>query len=599
MRVRHGGTRVGSARGRLSRWGLASLVAVAVVWGSAQGAVPVGAVGARPVAGILNLAPVATVATVGGDPVVAAAGDIACDPLNSSFNGGAGSSSSCHAKQVSDLLVNAGLSAVLDLGDVQYYCGGYQAFLNSYDKSWGRVKSITMPSVGNHEYITSPAADRTGCDASNTGAAGYYKYFGAAAGQPGQGYYSFDIGTWHAIVLNSSCSGAGGCSPTTTQGKWLRADLAAHKNYCTLAYWHIPLYSSGGRAAATYKTFWDALYAADADLVLAGHDHTYERFAPQDPNGVKDTSRGLREFVVGTGGANHTSFTTIFPNSEVRNSDTFGVLKLTLHPTSYDWQFVPEAGKTFTDSGTTSCHGTQKPPPPTTPPPTPTPATPPASPASPPPPTPGSPGGTVPARCTLLLSSRLQVQSRTAVTGSLDQDCASAGTDTARWDIRQRGDGSVASFSFGRGSRSSTWKVTDATPLGTYDVVPRGAFDQDTAGTPKAVPQNTLTASLRLRSWLTLAARRSGSHVVLHGRATRWSRSADAARPWRHQAVRFWVSSCQGCVSHEIKTRKTDGTGRFSFRVYSPKVQHWSARTDDRRSTWGARPSGSRGEPIA
>ena len=390
-------------------------------------------------------------------------------------------------------------AAVLDLGDVQYYCGGYQAFLNSYDKSWGRVKSITMPSVGNHEYITSPAADRTGCDASNTGAAGYYKYFGAAAGQPGQGYYSFDIGTWHAIVLNSSCSGAGGCSPTTTQGKWLRADLAAHKNYCTLAYWHIPLYSSGGRAAATYKTFWDALYAADADLVLAGHDHTYERFAPQDPNGVKDTSRGLREFVVGTGGANHTSFTTIFPNSEVRNSDTFGVLKLTLHPTSYDWQFVPEAGKTFTDSGTTSCHGTQKPPPPTTPPPTPTPATPPASPASPPPPTPGSPGGTVPARCTLLLSSRLQVQSRTAVTGSLDQDCASAGTDTARWDIRHRGTARSRRSRSAAGSRSSTWKVTDATPLGTYDVVPRGAFDQDTAGTPKAVPQNTLTASLRLQ----------------------------------------------------------------------------------------------------
>jgi chitodextrinase len=311
------------------------------------------------VAGVVNLAPVAAVAAVGGDPVVAAAGDIACDPLNSNFNGGAGSSSSCHQKQVSDLLVNAGLSAVLDLGDVQYYCGGYQAFLNSYDKSWGRVKSITMPSVGNHEYITDPAADRTGCDASNTGAAGYYKYFGAAAGQPGQGYYSYDVGTWHLIVLNSSCSGAGGCGPTSPQGKWLRADLAAHSNYCTMAYWHIPLYSSGGRASATYKTFWDALYAANADLVLAGHDHTYERFAPQDPNGVKDTSRGLREFVVGTGGANHTSFPTLFPNSEVRNSDTFGVLKLTLHPTSYDWQFVPEAGKTFTDSGTTNCHGTQ------------------------------------------------------------------------------------------------------------------------------------------------------------------------------------------------------------------------------------------------
>jgi hypothetical protein len=185
------------------------------------------------------------------------------------------------------------------------------------------------------------------------------------------------------------------------------------------------------------------------------------------------------------------------------------------------------------------------------------------------------------------------------VTGSLDQDCASAGTDTARWDIRPRTHGSVASFSFGRGVRSATWTVTDATPLGTYDVVPGGAFDEDRAGTPLAVPQNTVTASLRLRSWLTLSARRSGSYVVLHGRATRWSRSADAPRPWRHQAVRFSVSSCQGCLSHEIKTRKTNGTGRFSFRVYSPKVQHWSARTDDQRYTWGARPSGSPGGRIA
>ncbi len=293
-----------------------------------------------------------------GDPVVAAAGDIACDPKSSSFNGGNGTGNSCRQKAVSDLLVNAGYSAVLLLGDNQYYCGSLEAFQKSYDLSWGRVKSITFPAVGNHEYLTTPASDRTGCDSSNTGAAGYFGYFGSAAGDPSKGYYSFNIGTWHVIVLNSSCSKAGGCSSSTPQGKWLRADLAAHANYCTMAYWHIPLFSSGGRANSTYKTFWDALYEADADLVLSSHDHTYERFAPQTPSGSKDTARGIRQFVVGTGGSNHTSFPgSAWPNSEVRNSTTFGVLKLTLRPTSYDWEFVPEAGKTFTDSGSQACHG--------------------------------------------------------------------------------------------------------------------------------------------------------------------------------------------------------------------------------------------------
>src|SRR5207249_3431802 len=126
---------------------------------------------------------------------------------------------------------------------------------------------------------------------------------------------------------------------------------AAHPNACTLAYWHIPLFSSGGRAASNSKPLWDALYAAGADVILTGHDHVYERFAPQDPSGKRDDARGIREFVVGTGGANHTSFTTIAANSEVRNASTYGVLNLTLHPTGYDWKFVPEAGASFTDSG--------------------------------------------------------------------------------------------------------------------------------------------------------------------------------------------------------------------------------------------------------
>jgi chitodextrinase len=226
--------------------------------------------------------------------------------------------------------------------------------VQSYDLSWGRVKNITKPSPGNHEYLTSGGTD---CNSANAGAEGYYRYFGAAAGERGKGYYSFDIGAWHVIVLNSHCSGAGGCSPSTPQGQWLRNELQTHSNVCTLAYWHVPLYSSGGRDDSTYRTFWEALYQYNADLVLSGHDHTYERFAPQNHLGQVDNVRGIRQFVVGTGGANHTSFVTTMANSQVRDDNTFGILKLTLHPTSYDWQFIPEAGKTFTDSGTQSCHG--------------------------------------------------------------------------------------------------------------------------------------------------------------------------------------------------------------------------------------------------
>jgi hypothetical protein len=293
------------------------------------------------------------VALAASDPVIAAAGDIACDPSNVNFNNGNGTSGSCREKYTSDLLMNAGLSAVLSLGDNQYYCGGYQAYLQSYDPTWGRVKSITHPVVGNHEYLTSGGTD---CTIDNTGAAGYFNYFGPAAGNPSQGYYSYDIGTWHLIAINSNCGNAGGCSTSSPQGKWLAADLAAHTNYCTLAYWHIPLFSSGGRASTNTKAIWQILYNNNVDVVLSGHDHIYERFAPQTPDGTLDTARGIREFIIGSGGANHTSLATIAANSEVRNTDTYGVLKMTLHPTSYDWQFVPEAGKTFTDSGTGVCH---------------------------------------------------------------------------------------------------------------------------------------------------------------------------------------------------------------------------------------------------
>lgn len=301
--------------------------------------------------GSLALAPIPRAVEAVADPVIAAAGDIACDPGSSSFNGGNGTSSSCRQKATAALL-SSGLAAVLPLGDNQYYCGGLAAFNASYDLSWGAWKSITRPVVGNHEYLTSGG---TGCDASNGGAAGHFAYFGARAGQPGAGWYSYDIGSWHLIALNSNCGDAGGCSANSPQGKWLAADLAAHRTTCTLAYWHIPLFSSGGRASSNSKAFWDQLYAAGADVILTGHDHTYERFARQSPTGIADPARGIREFVVGTGGANHTTFANTAANSEVRNSSTYGVLRLTLHVTSYDWQFAPTAGATFTDSGSEAC----------------------------------------------------------------------------------------------------------------------------------------------------------------------------------------------------------------------------------------------------
>lgn len=309
---------------------------------------------ARIASGPAQFAGTLKVAMAASDPVIAAAGDIACDPAADNFSDGEGNPTSCRQKFTSDLLVDAGLAAVLPLGDVQYECGGYQAFLDSYGPSWGRVKSISRPVVGNHEYLTSGGTD---CTSDNEGAAGYFKYFGSAAGDPSQGYYSYDIGAWHLIALNSNCGDAGGCSYGSPQAVWLTTDLAAHPNLCTLAYWHIPLFSSGGRTAINTQSIWEILYDNDVDVILNGHDHIYERFAPQSPDGTLDTARGIREFVVGTGGANLTEIETIAANSEVRDIDTYGVLKLTLHPAGYDWQFVPEAGKTFTDSGTEKCHG--------------------------------------------------------------------------------------------------------------------------------------------------------------------------------------------------------------------------------------------------
>jgi len=235
---------------------------------------------------------------------------------------------------------------VFAVGDLAYPDGSDEQFAKCYGPTWGRFKERTRPAPGNHEY-------------HSDGASGYVRYFGTAAGDPKNGYYSYDLGAWHVIVLNSECVLVGGCGAGSGQEQWLRQDLNAHPAKCTVAYWHKPLFSSGAAHGndPEVKPLWEALYAANADLVINGHDHDYERFAPQDPSGEPEPRRGIREFVVGTGGKNsHRSFASRKPNSEVRRADTFGVLKLTLHPTSYDWEFVPEAGKKFTDSGTGTCH---------------------------------------------------------------------------------------------------------------------------------------------------------------------------------------------------------------------------------------------------
>jgi acid phosphatase type 7 len=260
---------------------------------------------------------------------------------------GAGDIASCSSAgdEATARLLDGISGTVFTTGDNAYNSGTATQFKTCYHPSWGRHKARTRPSVGNHEYNTA-------------GASGYFNYFGSAAGDPRKGYYSYNLGEWHVVALNSMCNQVGGCGATSPMVSWLKQDLAANPKKCTLAYFHHPLFSSGFHHGNTprMKPSWDALYAANAEVVLGGHEHNYERFAPQSPSGVANSARGIREFVVGMGGRSHYSFGTVQPNSQVRNANTYGVLKLTLHPSSYEWKFVPVAGKTFTDSGTTSCH---------------------------------------------------------------------------------------------------------------------------------------------------------------------------------------------------------------------------------------------------
>jgi acid phosphatase type 7 len=278
--------------------------------------------------------------------VIAAAGDVACDPSDQNYNGGAGTRSFCRQRDTATLLNQGGYAAILPLGDEQYTDATLAKLNQVYDPTWGVTKPLHRPVPGNHEYLVD-------------GAAGYYDYYGAQAGPRGKGYYSYDVGAWHVVALNGEAEGCPhvSCSSGSEQETWLRADLAAHPAQCTLAYWHVPKFSSTASAnAPLFQTFWNDLYAAGVDVVLNGHFHNYERFAPQNASGAADP-KGIREFVVGTGGKGLVGFEkNAMANSQVRNSNTYGVLQLTLHPGSYDWAFKPIAGQAFKDTGSTSCH---------------------------------------------------------------------------------------------------------------------------------------------------------------------------------------------------------------------------------------------------
>ncbi len=270
---------------------------------------------------------------VAGPPVVVAAGDIA--------------SCGTESDDATAELVGGLEGTVLTLGDNTYPDGSAENYDECYEPTWGQFKERTRPAPGNHEYETG-------------GASAYFDYFGKAAGDPDKGYYSYDLGSWHVVALNSNCGeGELRCGPGSPQGRWLKEDLAANdEDACTLAYFHHPLFASGSYrpGIARVGRLWETLYAAGVDVVLNGHDHNYQRFAPQDPWGRANPEGGIRQFVVGTGGRSLYEISVPIANTEVHNDDAYGVLKLTLHPKKYEWEFVPVEGETFSDSGGARCH---------------------------------------------------------------------------------------------------------------------------------------------------------------------------------------------------------------------------------------------------
>lgn len=254
---------------------------------------------------------------------------------------GAGDISTCRNNhdEATARLLDRHDGVVFTTGDNVYDDGTAQEFQDCYGPTWGRHRGRTRPSPGNHEYVTPGAAD-------------YFGYFGANAGNPGEGYYSYDVAGWHILSLNSNI----GARPGSAQYEWVRAELASHRTACAAAYWHHPLFSSGDHGSySKMREIWRLLQEHGVEVILSGHDHNYERFGPQNADGHADAERGIRQFVVGTGGRNLDPFKRVLPNSEVRDASTFGVLKLTLRSAGYDWEFMPVSGGSFRDSGSGVC----------------------------------------------------------------------------------------------------------------------------------------------------------------------------------------------------------------------------------------------------
>lgn len=295
--------------------------------------------------------PTGTPTTSSGGPVASASPGVqgstipSAAPSGDAVLIGAGDIADCGRDRgrATAALIEANPGTVFTAGDNAYDAGSAGQFRDCYDPGWGRFRDRTRPAPGNHDWGTKDLA-------------GYLGYFGAAAGPNGTSWYSYDLGTWHVVMLDSNCSSVGGCDPASEQGRWLADDLRANGTRCTVAIWHHPRFSSGTHGNdPSVAPFWRALYDAGADLVINGHDHDYERFAPQDPDGNLDRERGVRQFVVGTGGAELRDFPTTQPNSQVRAAISTGVIRLVLMPTGYEWSFISTSGA-FSDSGKGTCH---------------------------------------------------------------------------------------------------------------------------------------------------------------------------------------------------------------------------------------------------
>jgi hypothetical protein len=304
----------------------------------------------EPVLGPADNAPPGTPGTPGstpttGRPAAPVATLIGAGDIAACGSGGPSASGAEATARLLDTIPRDPSTVVFTAGDNVYSSGTPSEFSGCYDPTWGRDKDRMRPAPGNHDYGTA-------------GASGYFNYFGSVVGAPGQGWYSYDIGAWHVVVLNSNCSSVGGCGAGSAQEQWLKADLAASAARCTLAIWHHPRFSSGTTHGNTTEVgpLWNDLYAFGAELVVNGHEHVYERYGPQRPDATADNAFGIREIIAGTGGNSLYQFGGSQPNSQVRNAATNGLLKLTLRPDGYDFNFMPVAGQAFTDSGSGSCH---------------------------------------------------------------------------------------------------------------------------------------------------------------------------------------------------------------------------------------------------